>query len=76
MFDNAPSSSYGKKLGNKHPASQGAVYGELKLSDQLNAQLQVIRDEVNRLTENLEMEVNLRSQMAAQLRETQKKYML
>ena len=56
MFDNAPSSSYGKKLGQKGIAQSGAVYGELKLSQQLTDQLKVIRDEVTRLTEHLESE--------------------
>jgi len=74
MFDNAPSSNYGKKLGQKGIAQSGAVYGELKLSQQLTDQLSVIRDEVSTITERLEQEQQLRIKSQANLRDLNKKY--
>jgi vacuolar-type H+-ATPase subunit I/STV1 len=45
------------------------------LSGQLNDQLEVIRNEVNKLTEALEGEVNTRVTLQSQLRETQHKFL-
>jgi hypothetical protein len=72
MFDNAPSSKYGagKGTGGKGGfkagiGGQGTIYEELKLSEKLNSMLSEVRNEVQSLTESLEMERTLRLQAQA-----------
>lgn len=69
MFDNT------KKLAPKNLQQMGSVQAELMLSGQLNDQLEVVRNEVNKLTETLEAEVNTRTNLQAQLRDTQHKFL-
>jgi len=57
MFDNSASSRVGRRLGQKQTLVQsGSIYNELKLSDQLNETLTLVRNEVMRLTGSLEEE--------------------
>lgn len=65
MFDTT------KRLAPKNLQQMGSVQAELMLSGQLNDQLEVVRNEVNKLTETLEGEVNHRVTLQSQLRETQ-----
>jgi len=59
MFENAPSTKLGKRLGHKQSAVQtGSIYNDLKLTDQLNETLGVVRNEVTFLTSSLENEQN------------------
>lgn len=70
MFDNAPSSKYGKRVG-KQVGNQGAIYEELKLSDKLNSMLVEVKDEVQSLTENLEHNTHIRREAVAQYKQLQ-----
>ncbi len=56
MFENAPSSKLGKRLGQKQTVQSGSIYSELKLSDQLNETLAEVRNQVSHLTSSLEDE--------------------
>lgn len=61
MFENAPSTKLGKRLGHKQQSSSvqtGSIYNDLKLTDQLNDTLGVVRNEVTFLTSSLENEQN------------------
>ena len=59
MFENGASAKVGRRLNQKNSMTQGgsnSIYGELKLSEQLNESLAVVRTEVTNLTESLEIE--------------------
>ena len=49
-----------KRIGPKIAEEMGSVQVELMLSDQLNDQLQIVRDELNKISESLETEMDLR----------------
>ena len=71
MFDNSARARVSNRLGGnaaKHTvATSGQVYHELKLSEQLNNTLSEVRDEVQRLTGDLEDEVQRRKRLENQL---------
>ena len=71
MFDNSARARVGSRLGGsaaKHSVAQaGSVYHELKLSEQLNNTLKQVRDEVQRLTGDLEDEIERRKKLENQL---------
>lgn len=62
MFDNAPRSKVGKRLGHNHK-NDGSIYNELKLSEQLNETLNEVRNEVQNLTNSLEIEQEKRMRL-------------
>ena len=72
MFDNAPSSNYGRRIGQKGIAQGGSVYQELKLSEQLTNELSKIKEEVDNTRQMLEQETQLRMDAQTQLREQKK----
>ena len=76
MFDNAPSSNYGRRIGQKGIAQGGSVYQELKLSEQLTNELAKVREEVNNTRQRLEQEAQLRMDAQTQLRQLKKQLKL
>ena len=72
MFDNAPSSNYGRRIGQKGIAQSGSVYQELKLSEQLTNELSKIKEEVDNTRQMLEKETQLRMDAQTTLREQKK----
>ena len=70
MFENSASAKVGRRLGQKpqKTVSTGGVYGELKLSEQLNETLGEVRNEVAHLTNTLEQEQERASYFQSELK--------